>query len=272
MDVSDYRTIFENVEATLIRVGEQNGDAEAIREGFAFAKAVATKTFTDAEYFRTLIHIPFYSGFRAVTVGEKLLAIDKHFCDYETVAAYGEAHVRRMMADSGMIRHERKIRGCVDNARQFKAIVMKHGSFKKYLDGFAAQASLPNLLRLRKDLMRRFSYLGSITSLHFLTDIGMPVLKPDEVIRRIFSRLGLVADASEREERLWEVVQEGQRFAEATKYPIRYVDIVFVAYGQVRAAQGKHDMPQGICVEEHPRCAICGVTKYCRYVQKNRPA
>jgi DNA-3-methyladenine glycosylase I len=162
-----------------------------------------------------------------------------------------------------MIHHKGKIQGCIENARAVRAVVAEYGSFKEYVESFSPRSSLDNLMRLRKDLKTRFAYLGSITSYHFLTDIGMPVLKPDRVIRRIFSRLGLVEDASETEQRLSDVVRKGNEFAQATGHPIRYIDIVFVAYGQVKGEVG---LAQGICLEKQPRCSICGATGYCQYL------
>ena len=87
---------------------------------------------------------------------------------------------------------------------------------------------------------------------HFLTDIGMPVLKPDRVICRIFQRLGLI----ENEQQLLKTVIQGRKFAGATCYPIRYIDIVFVAYGQVQSLE--FGMEKGICLKKKPLCNLCG--------------
>lgn len=46
----------------------------------------------------------------------------------------------------------------------------------------------------------------------------------------------------------------------------RYIDIVFVAYGQVSSPEFGID--KGICLKT-PRCRECGITEYCRYAEKN---
>lgn len=46
---------------------------------------------------------------------------------------------------------------------------------------------------MRVALQERFEYLGEITVYHVLTDIGLPVLKPDRVVTRMFARLGITA-------------------------------------------------------------------------------
>lgn len=111
---------------------------------------------------------------------------------------------------------------------------------------------------LKEELEYKFNYLGNITVYHFLTDIGLPVLKLDRVITRIFKRLGLI----ENEKQLLKTVIQGRKFAEATKLPIRYIDIIFVRYGQ----QGESkffSMIDGICLEKYPKCNFCGATEYC---------
>ena len=111
-------------------------------------------------------------------------------------------------------------------------------------------------------MKNRFSYLGKITAFHLLTQIGAPVLKPDLVIMRMFHRLGLIASEQTTEENLLAAVREGQKFAQATGLPIRYIDAVFVSYGQVK--QLGVGVAQGICVKK-PQCKICGITNYCEY-------
>ena len=262
----DYRAIFQGVESTLIRVGSQDGREEELYRTLEEAKAIESKSFTDQDYFRTLIVLPFYSGFAAEKVTSRLTAIEGHFRNYETVAGYGDAAIEEILHDAKMIKNRRKVSACVDNAKTFRALIAQYGSFHRYLDSFSPRTSFDNILRLRKDLIERFRYISKITSFHFLTDIGMPVLKPDRVIRRIFFRLGLIADEDTSEVRLLETVREGLKFVQATGHPIRYVDIVFVAYGQVNSTGV--GISQGICLKENPRCAMCGVTSYCRYPGK----
>ncbi len=95
-----------------------------------------------------------------------------------------------------------------------------------------------------------------------MTDIGLPVLKPDRVMCRIFKRLGLL----ENENQLLKTVIQGRKFAEATDLPIRYIDIVFVAYGQVKSEE--LGLIEGICLK-NPRCYECSIQEYCEFLPKN---
>jgi len=262
-DTTDYQAIFNNIYDTLLRNGKED-----LKQRLDEFKTVAAQIFTDADFFRELVHVAFYSGFKAETVTRKLPVIDGFLSDYKKVAAYGENNVQEIMANTGMIRHERKIRGCIDNAKAFRAIIEEHGSFQQYLDSYRPLASSDNLMKLRRDLEAHFAYLSKVTSLHFLMEIGMPVLKPDRVISRIFYRLGLIDNESESEDQLLKAIAVGRNFVQATGHPIRYIDIVFVAYGQVNSTG--EGVQQGICLKDKPKCDICGVTKYCQYFRKQQ--
>jgi len=255
----EYKAIFEKIESTLINIGSQNLPVNEIRANLDKFKKLEGKTFTDAEYYWILVYVVFYSGFKAATVNEKLDLIRKYFPDYLTVSKYDDDKIREILDDFNMIKNRRKIQACVDNAKTFKSIVGENGSFQAYIDSFSPTASFENLMLLKEELEYRFSGLGRVTTYHFLTDIGLPVIKPDRVIRRIFKRLGLI----ESEEQLLKTVIQGRKFAEAVNQPIRYIDIVFVAYGQMKSED--FGLTSGICLENNPLCSLCSVKNHCNY-------
>jgi DNA-3-methyladenine glycosylase I len=207
--------------------------------------------------------VVFYSGFKAATVSAKLPVIFRHFPDYETVANYNEPQIAEIFEDSQMIRNRNKISACVNNARTFKKLIANYGSFQNYVDSFKANQSFENLLLFKEELESNFRGLGRITTYHFLTDIGLPVLKPDRVICRIFKRLGLI----DNEQQLLKTVIQGRKFAEANELPIRYIDIVFVAYGQMQYPE--FGINKGICLENSPNCGQCTLTTFCGYNSSN---
>ena len=92
----------------------------------------------------------------------------------------------------------------------------------------------------------------------------MSVLKPDRVIQRIFTRLGLVNSTASEED----FVAKGRKFGQATGHPIRYIDIVFAAYGQVQTLEVGLD--HGICLKDRPFFSLCGVTAYCNQFKQDR--
>lgn len=257
--MKDYKAIFEKVESTLISVGSANLSADKIRANLDEFKHLEDKAFSDADYYWILVYVVFYAGFKAAMVNAKLNRIRQYFPDYEIVAGYDESKADEILSDPEMIRNRRKVQACVENAKVFKSIVSEHGSFQAYIDSFSPTASFENLMLLKEELEYRFKGLGRITAFHVLTDIGLPVLKPDRVICRILQRLGFI----ESDEQLLKTVIQGRKFAQATGHPIRYIDIVFVAYGQVKSQE--FGLANGICLGQSPLCSICGVTDYCNY-------
>jgi DNA-3-methyladenine glycosylase I len=260
----DLRELFTAAESFLLNYGSQHRPTLEIRKILDEFKTYESRRSSDDDFFRMLTAIVFYSGFRAATVSAKLHEIYRHFPNWRSVASYAPADVEQILADPRMIRHPGKIRGVVRNAQEFGRLIGSFASFGAYIESFHPRDSTGNLFRLRDDLRKRFAYLGGITVYHFLTDIGLPVLKPDRVISRMFFRLGLTDDESD----LVGTIAAGQQLATATGFPIRYIDIVFVALGQVQSEALGID--RGICLKQ-PRCEVCGLKQYCRFYQQSHP-
>jgi DNA-3-methyladenine glycosylase I len=190
------------------------------------------------------------------------------------VADYDEAKLKQILADPDMIKFEDKAKANIQNAREFKKIIKHFGSFHDFVGSFNAQGSSGNWVKLKDDLRGRFARMGLITPYHFMMDIGLPVMKPDRVVARIFYRLRLIPREKIKYDSDAEaVVRQGEQFATATGHPIRYIDIVFVCYGQVRSID--IGLAQGICLGDKPRCKVCKVTNDCNYFRnhhsKTRP-
>jgi len=254
-----YREVFNAVEKRLIEYGSETMDPQLVRFNLDKFKQLSRRENSDDDYFSTLVFVTFYSGFKAAIVTARRHIILRHFPSWRIVANYSEENFQEIFNDPEMIRHERKIRACIGNAKIFASLIEKHGSIKNYIDSYAPTDSFENLLLLKEALEAAFDYLGGITVYHFMTDIGMPVLKPDRVMSRIFLRLGLL----ETEGQLLKAVLQGRKFAEATGHPIRYIDIVFVAYGQ--ASSKEFGVTRGICLKTMPRCSACMVQTHCNY-------
>lgn len=259
--MKDYKAIFESIETSLITEGSKKLSTEKIRENLDWFKHLEGKKFSDNDYYQILVNVIFYSGFRAATVSAKMPVIRAYFSDYLTVIEYTEDKFNQILSDIKMIRNSAKIKACIKNAYVFRDLIRKYGSIQSYIDTFSPYTSFENAMRLKDEVESRFCRLGKITVYHFLTDIGLPVLKPDRVICRIFERLDLI----ESKENTFEAIIQGRKFAEATGLPIRYIDIVFVAYGQVQSKE--FGIERGICLEEKPFCRLCNAQAYCKYYQ-----
>jgi len=138
----DYRLVFRAIEATLLALVERNPDSDEIRHRIENYKNFKGRQHTDEDVFRTLVLVTFYSGFRAQTVTDRRDVKCSHFSDLATVARFGDADVQRILADPKMIRNERKIRACVENASRLIEIARRHGSIGAYIESFDPRTRL----------------------------------------------------------------------------------------------------------------------------------
>lgn len=270
--MKNYKEVFTQMEETLRK--NSNLSKEQFDSRFGKFKNLSYKNMQNKDIFWVLVYVTFYSGMRASTVSQKLPTIKKYLYDFKKVKDYSQKEINQILSDPDVIHHRRKIEVCINNAKAFDKLLNTYDSFAKYLESFGEIyltkwgswdfRDKGSIEQLRVDLRRRFQYLGERTVNHFLTDLGLNVLKPDRVICRIFSRLGFIDDANN----ITQAVEVGKNIAIATGYPIRYIDIIFVKYGQM----GKDEyfgLTDGICLEKNPKCSICGVKKYCKYYAVN---
>jgi DNA-3-methyladenine glycosylase I len=271
-----YKEVFDGIYSTLKNIGPES--RKKFDNDFNENKGYENHDYSDDEYFYKLKFIPFYSGFRAEIVKKKIDIINYYFPNYLKTSNYGDNDIERIMKDENMIKNEDKIRSCIINACTFKKIVDDYGSFQQYVNSFEmkdiyGKYSFENLMLFKEEIECKFRYLGLTTSYHFMTDIGLPVLKPDRVILRIFFRLGLIdthkgkqlIDTPEgiklidthKGEQLLKTVIQGRKMSEVVSCPIRAVDYTLWRFGQ----EGN----EGVCLENNPRCDICEVKKFCIY-------
>jgi DNA-3-methyladenine glycosylase I len=258
LDNEQLASIFQRVKETLF--SNSSYTQTEFDERFDVYKNYENRVMSNNDYYQLIVNIIFYSGFRAATVEKYLDTIHAYFSDYKVVMDYDLEQIERIKNDPQMIQNKRKIDACVKNAAKINGIVKEYGSVKDYIDSFEPNLNEDCLNKLKKSLEKNFSYLGGITSYHFMTDIGLNVLKPDRVIARIFYRLGLIATENE----LFEAVKIGRSFSLATKIPIRYIDVIFVMYGQLN-----QENIESICSEKNPKCQKCGVAIDCQYAKEN---
>jgi DNA-3-methyladenine glycosylase I len=251
----NYIDLFQKVEATIKKQSTLTG--EDFEKHFGRFKSFDYRKDTNEEIHWKLVQAVFYSGMKAGVVTAKLPRIKEYLYDYKTVMDYTENDISKMLADSSLIRNDRKIRGCVKNAQRFDGIVKKHGSFAKYIESFGNLDQAQTLQEIRNNLMD-FDFLGEKTAYHLMLDMGLKVWKPDRVICRILCRLGLISNIKDSEE----AVQVGREMADHIGLPIRYVDIIFVKYGQL-GPEEPFGLDSGICLRKNPRCTICGIKEYC---------
>jgi DNA-3-methyladenine glycosylase I len=88
--------------------------------------------------------------------------------DVDTVAAYGEADVARLLADAGIIRNRLKVRAVIENARRMQGLRDEFNSFKGWLEAHHP-LSLEEWTKLFK---KTFVFTGGEIVKEFLLSTG----------------------------------------------------------------------------------------------------
>jgi len=216
------------------------------------------------KFYELIAFVAFYSGFKAETVNNKQVAIKKVLGNLTKVAAFKASDIKACLKNESIIKHEGKIKACVFNAKKIIELKTEHKTLQNYMALYGDLEEIENLNAFAKDLRKRFRYLGVITVNHLLLDLGLYVVKPDRVLCRIFFRLGLINAVEDYRD----VIKIGRLINKATGLPIRYIDLIFVFYGQV-GHKRELNIDNGICLEKNPKCDICKLKAYCNYYKQN---
>ena len=106
----------------------------------------------------------------------------------EKIARYGPRDVKRLLADSGIVRNRLKIAAAIQNAKAFLAVRKEFGSFDSYLWSFVGgmpkqnrwrkmaqvPARAPESDAMSRDLSRRgFKFVGSTICYALMQATGM---------------------------------------------------------------------------------------------------
>ena len=142
----------------------------------------------DRRHFEFLILEGAQAGLSWETVLRRRDAYRRAFADYdpEKVARFDDRAVRRLLADSGIIRNKAKIRSAIGNARLFVDVQREFGSFDAYIWGFAPRraraprrlsdipAQTEEAVALSKDLRRRgFVFVGPVIMYAHMQAVGV---------------------------------------------------------------------------------------------------
>lgn len=88
--------------------------------------------------------------------------------DLDLVAAMGEADIDRLRGDPAVVRHERKIRAVIENARRMCDLRDRHGSLRAWFDRHHPR-DLPDWLVLMR---KNFVFVGPKIVREYMTGIG----------------------------------------------------------------------------------------------------
>jgi DNA-3-methyladenine glycosylase I len=110
------------------------------------------------------------AGLSWLTVLQKRPAFRAAFADFDVdrVAAFDEADVSRLLADSGIVRNRQKIEAVIANARRIQELRRSHGSLAGWLDAHHPRPPEEWTRLFRKS----FRFTGGLIVGEFLMSLG----------------------------------------------------------------------------------------------------
>jgi len=111
----------------------------------------------------------FTAGLNWKIVENKWPNFQKAFAGFSIpkVAGFTDKDTKRLMADAGIVRNEKKIQATVHNAGEFLKLEKDYGSFQKYLTTFGKDED-----RMLEAVQERFQHVGPSTARTFLWASG----------------------------------------------------------------------------------------------------
>lgn len=144
----------------------------------------------DQKIFEFLILESMQAGLNWFTILKKRENFRKAFSEFnpEKVARFNEKKIESLMQDAGIIRHEKKIRAAINNAKVFLSLKEKHESFDNYIWHFVEGKPIKNRWKalseipastavsdkMSKELKKQgFQFLGSTICYAHMQATGM---------------------------------------------------------------------------------------------------
>ena len=140
----------------------------------------------DRRLFEKLCFESFQSGLSWRTILNKRENFRAAFDNFqiENVAHFSENDVKRLLLDTGIIRHRGKIEAVINNAARVQELIVEEGSFAAYVWRYEpdpdsigppqSQSTSPESIALSKDLKKRgWRFVGPTTVYAFLQSMGL---------------------------------------------------------------------------------------------------
>ena len=225
-----YTLIVETLKAVMPNVEEKLG----------YYRNLDCKDWSDRDFFEVLTRSVF-TGIREDIIERKWSAIKTAFSDFDFTKV-AKFSAEELMNKPDIIQHQGRIRATVNNAKKMRETVSKYGSFLDYINSFKKPDDLI------ANLQEEFEFIGEVNVFEFLKELGLPFIKPDRQVRKVFLRLGLIGEKASPEE----VDGIGKVMAKTVKEKPAVVDCAVWHFGRE------------IC-KAKPDCERCSLIKFCNF-------
>jgi len=223
-----------------------------VREIDLRRKAKFDKNKPDSFFYEKLVETIHGANIKSSTVKKYWNGIAKSFLDFNVVAVskFTGDNLAGMVKNPKLIRNEKKLRDCIENAKIMVEISKEYGSFGNYLDKYRNNSD--NLAAI---LMNKFHFLGKILVFNYLKEVGIDAIKPDVRVCRVMYRLGLIDSLKDIDK----VAAVAKEMAGVVGEKLNVIDAVFWMYG----GSGDNHIQKAVCSKNKPLCDECPLTEYC---------
>lgn len=242
----------------------------------------------DKDFWRIVATKPFYAGHKACAVQDRepdMLA--EYLGDRKALCSpdwdINGPRYKAFLSDKRCFRHAGNLNKTVQAAWQQHS---NQSIVRYYLQDQPEEWSNSALKAVHVRLQESLK-LGRLTTFHLMTELGLPVVKPDRVLIHVSVRMGLIRsyfskgkerfigpDISREEAKklgqswpfIWPFQEVHQKLAKRTGLSMRLLDLMIVKLGQdPHVAAG---FARTICRTNDPLCHLCSVKPDCRYANQ----
>jgi DNA-3-methyladenine glycosylase I len=315
-----YQTLLEGLRGTLLERAttrnraELTGSPEVVAERRellgGWLNSLQSLSFdpdmSDEAFWGKAFSKPFYIRHVAAVAEDKERTMRLYLGDRKALCSadwdIGGPKYRAFLSDEGCYRNEEQLQMVIGAARRIENILTANPApefqdlpqikfatlMRRVLHGLPDWTSISSLKTIHARLQSLMDY-PFVTTFHLMTDLGLPVVKPDQVLTQVALRLGLVtgymtkggkprsldpsitsrkaSELGQKPEVAWALQEVMQQIAKLTGYTVRQVDGILVKLGQeVDETKG---IVRTICGSDMPSCNICTPAKLCAYGSRN---
>ena len=265
---------------------------QQLEAGFAEMDALHfDRNMSDDAFWYVAATKPFYAGHVAAHVDARDgYMLTQYLGDREALTSSewnpGRKLYEEFLDDEGCFRHADNLSRVINAANQISATKV-HNSYKTIIDYICRDITDLNdtvsLQSFHKRLNAVLQY-GEVTTFHVMTELGLPVVKPDRVVVRVAIAIGIIDSyksgsktyplpktvTSDEATDLgaipafnWALQEACRRIADEAGVSMRLLDFLLVKLGQ--EPDDVNGFVRTICTESNPTCQLCEVKPMCNY-------
>ena len=252
------------------------------------------RNMSDDAFWHVAATKPFYAGHVAAYVDARDSYMLTQYLGNRlnlTAAAWnpGRERFEEFLDDEECYRHADNLSTVINAANSISASKV-HNSYATILDYICRDMSDLNDTKSLMSFHERANSIlqyGEVTTFHVMTELGLPVVKPDRVVVRVAIAIGIIesykvgsrtyllegpitsdeaTDLGANSAFNWALQEACRRISDEAGITMRLLDLLLVKLGQ--EPDDANGFVRTICTEINPTCQLCSVKQMCAYGSK----